>query len=96
MPKKRKIKENKNEKKEKQTNDKKRNRERNTDDKKLYRFIGESSRLTTERGKEHKNDLKYRRTRSHMLSHCEEVYTDENPDEIEFGMRILWSYRRAF
>ena len=74
----------------------KRKRENKVDDDQKYRYIGESSRSIFERGKEHKSDLKYRRTRSHMLRHCEEIHTNENPDEIEFGMRLISSSRTAF
>ena len=31
-----------------------------------------------------------------MLRHCEEIHTNENPDDIEFGMRILSKHRTAF
>ena len=84
------------EKLERGENNMKRKRENKVDDDQKYRYIGESSRSIFERGKEHKSDLKYRRTRSHMLRHCEEIHTNENPDEIEFGMRLISSSRTAF
>ena len=76
----------------------KRDRERNEkiDDEKIYRYIGETSRSIYERGIEHKKDLQFRRTRSHLLRHCVEIHSDENPDKIEFGMRLLSSHKSAF
>ena len=47
-------------------------------------------------GLEHRNDLKFRRPRSHMLRHCEEIHTDENPDEVEFGMKMISSHKSSF
>ena len=62
----------------------------------LYRYIGESSRSTYERGSEHLADLKYRRTRSHLLRHCVEVHEGEDPDKIEFRMKQIGTFKSAF
>ena len=53
----------------------------------LFHYIGESSRSTYERGNEHIKDLEFRRTKSHLLRHCEDKHPDQNPDDIRFGMR---------
>ena len=62
----------------------------------VYRYIGETSRSSYERGSEHKKDLKYRRTRSHLLRHCVEAHENEDPDEIEFGMKVVSSHKTSF
>ena len=75
---------------------KKRKREKEEGEKgQLYHYIGETSRSTFERGIEHQKDLEYRRTRSHLLRHCEEVHPQENPDSISFGMRQISSHKTA-
>ena len=45
-----------------------------------YQYIGESSRSIYERGHEHLKDLEHRRTKSHMLRHCEDVHPDFSPE----------------
>ena len=52
------------------TNEKKRKTEKENGTGPLYRYIGESSRTTYERGGEHRKDLEFRRTKSHLLRHC--------------------------
>ena len=74
----------------------KREKKENRKEGSLYHYIGESSRSTYERGCEHKKDLEHRRTKSHLLRHCEEVHTEKNPDDIIFCMRQLSSHRTAF
>ena len=93
--KKRKEKENNSKKNENSREGKKRNRE-NEKEMNIFRYIGESSRSTYERGSEHKSDLKFRRPKSHLLRHCVEVHENEDPDKIEFGMRMISSHRTAF
>ena len=65
------------------------------DDVEIYRYIGETSRSTNERGSEHKKDLEHKRPRSHLLRHCVEIHENEDPDKIEFGMRMISSHRSA-
>ena len=62
----------------------------------IYRYIGESSRSTYERGSEHLADLEKRRPRSHLLRHCVEVHEGKDPDEIDFRMKQLRSHTSAF
>ena len=73
----------------------KRNREKEKEEE-IYRYIGETSRSTFERGSEHRKDLKYRRTTSHLLRHCVEVHENVDPDTVEFGMRMISAHRTAF
>ena len=64
--------------------------------KSIYKYIGETSRSTFERGTEHKKDLKYRREKSHLLRHCVEKHPEEDPDKVDFRMKILSSHKSAF
>ena len=61
-----------------------------------YRYIGETSRSSFERGKEHEKDLEYHRTRSHLLKHAVEVHPNVDPSTLDFRMKILTSHKSAF
>ena len=67
-----KMKNSENKERSQKENYKKRDREQEEKEGPMYRYIGESSRSTYERGSEHLADLKHRRTRSHLLRHCVE------------------------
>ena len=62
----------------------------------IYRYIGESSRSSYERGGEHVKDLKFRRPKSHMLRHCVDKHPNMDPDKVDFRMRVLTSHKSAF
>ena len=62
----------------------------------LYRYIGETSRSVFERGGEHKKDLKYRHTKSHMLRHIVEKHPGVDPDTVEFKIKVLSNHKSAF
>ena len=47
-------------------------------------------------GGEHKKDLEFRRTKSHMLRHIVEKHPEVDPDEVPFKMRILSNHKSAF
>ena len=53
-----------------------------------FRYIGETSRSAYERGVEHKKDLEFRRTKSHLLRHCVEVHPDMHPDKVDFRIKF--------
>ena len=66
---------------EKTKNDKKRNIS-------LFKYIGESSRSSYERGWEHVNDLTSLNPRSHMLKHILSHHPDQDILSIEFSMKV--------
>ena len=72
--------------------------ERNTEKRKIkrYKYIGESSRSGYERGLEHIRDWKELKKESHMVKHYFSVHEGENPEEMEFHMRIIKTHRSAF
>ena len=59
----------------------------------LYKYLGESSRSTFERGL---NDKKQLNVKSHMLKHCIETHPEERAEEVEFGMRVVAYCRTSF
>ena len=63
---------------------------------KLFKYIGESSRSSYERGWEHLNDLTQLKSSSHMLKHIVLNHPEQEPDKIKFGMRILRTCKTSF
>ena len=62
----------------------------------LYKYLGESSRSSFERGFEHMNDKNQLNVKSNMLKHCIEMHPKEKADEIDFGMRVINYCRSSF
>ena len=63
---------------------------------KLFKYIGETSRSSYERGWEHLNDLTQLKSSSHMLKHIVLNHPDQELDKIMFGMRILRTCKSSF
>ena len=63
---------------------------------KLFKYIGESSRSTFERGWEHLNDMAQLRTSSHMLKHALTEHREQDMGELKFGMHILRTCKSSF
>ena len=63
---------------------------------KLFKYIGESSRSSFERGWEHLNDLTSLSNKSHMLKHILIEHQEQEISEIKFGMKILKTCRTSF
>ena len=62
---------------------------------KTYKYIGESSRSCYERATEHLRDLRDMEPGSHFLKHIIQKHM-ENPNDVEFRMKILSSHFTAF
>ena len=54
----------------------------------LFKYIGESSRSSYERGWEHVNDLTSLNPRSHMLKHILSHHPDQDLHSVEFNMKV--------
>ena len=63
---------------------------------KLYKYIGETSRSTYERGWEHTNDLVGLKSTSHMLKHAVGVHPEQDPVEVQFGMKVIKYTQSSF
>ena len=63
---------------------------------KIYKYIGETSRSTFERGWEHLNDLAQLKTGSHMLKHVLLNHPDQDMEQVAFGMKILRTCKSSF
>ena len=63
---------------------------------KLYKYIGETSRSSFERGWEHVNDMAQLKTSSHMLKHALTTHQEQEMNEVQFGMRIIRSCQSSF
>ena len=63
---------------------------------KLYKYVGESARSLYERGFEHLMDFESLSTKSHMLKHAVDKHTDEDPTNIQFGIRIIKSSKSSY
>ena len=64
---------------------------------KLHKYVGETSRSVYERAWEHTHSRDQLQTSSHMLKHIIEMHgEEENPDKIQFGVRVVRYTRRAF
>ena len=62
----------------------------------IYKYIGETSRSSFERGWEHLNDLARLSTSSHMLKHILTEHSDSEIKDVKFGMKILRTCRSSF
>ena len=63
---------------------------------KLYKYIGESSRSSFERGWEHVNDMAQLKTTSHMLKHVLTKHPEQDMAEVQFGMKIVRTCMSSF
>ena len=62
----------------------------------LYKYIGETSRSTYERGWEHCNDLAQLNPRSHMLKHCISKHPGQDMSKVKFGMKVVKYCKTSF
>ena len=60
------------------------------------RYIGETSRSSYERLKEHYKDLENISVKSHMLKHYIEEHEDIKVEEMRFGAKVIRTYQSAF
>ena len=58
--------------------------------------MGETSRRTFTRGREHKNDARLMNPGSHILNHWLRYHEGEDPDLMKMGMKIHTFRRTAF
>ena len=63
---------------------------------KLHKYIGETSRSSFERAREHLNDLQQLKPSSHMLRHALDKHGGENINSIRFGMEVIKFTRTSF
>ena len=63
---------------------------------KLFKYVGETSRSLYERGFEHQSDYHNLSIKSHMLKHKVEKHTEEEIDNIKFGIRIIKTANTSF
>ena len=86
----------KNENKRKRENmDKEKNKVNNKQKDYKIKYIGESYRSAYERGREHQDDLKYLRERSHLLKHFLEAHPNEKIEDMKYGMRLVSKCKTA-
>ena len=63
---------------------------------KKFKYIGETSRSSYERGWEHLNDLAQLKSTSHMLKHIVGEHPEMDLSEVEFGMKVLKYTQSSF
>ena len=63
---------------------------------KLHKYIGESSRSSFERAREHQNDMRQLKPSSHMLRHALDMHEGEDLGGIRFGMEVVKFTRTSF
>ena len=63
---------------------------------KLYKYIGETSKIGYERGKNHIDDKRLVHPGSHMLKHCVKKHHDQDWNEVIFRMKAIKFHRSAF
>ena len=63
---------------------------------KLHKYIGESSRSSFERAREHQNDMRQLKPSSHMLRHALDKHEGEELGGIRFGMEVIKFTRTSF
>ena len=63
---------------------------------KLFKYIGETSRSSFERGWEHINNLAQLKTSSHMLKHILTKHPDQDMEQVTFGMKIIRTCKSSF
>ena len=64
-------------------------------ERRTFKYIGETSRSAYERGGEHLRDLNDHDPGSHLLKHVIKYHMDD-PDNVEFRMKVLTSHFTAF
>ena len=62
----------------------------------LYKYIGESSRSSYLRGKNHLDDARLLSTGSHMLKHYLDKHQEDRPEDMIFRMKVLSFKRSAY
>jgi len=55
-------------------------------------YIGESWRSGYERGREHQEDLKHLKEKSHLLKHTLEVHPEKKVNEVKIGMILKMKF----
>ena len=63
---------------------------------KLYKYIGETSRSSYERGWEHYNDMLTLKSKSHMLKHAILNHPEQDISEVKFGMKVVQFCKTSF
>ena len=63
---------------------------------KLYKYVGETSRSSFERGWEHVNDMAQLKNSSHMLKHVLLNHKEQDMEHVKFGMKILRTCKSSF
>ena len=63
---------------------------------KLFKYIGETSRSSFERGWEHINNLAQLKTSSHMLKPILTKHPDQDMEQVTFGMKIIRTCKSSF
>ena len=59
------------------------------------KYIGESWRSGYERGREHQEDLKHLREKSHLLKHILEVHPEKKVNEVKIRMSVKMKFKFA-
>ena len=62
----------------------------------LHKYIGESSRSSYLRGKNHLDDARLLSTSSHMLKHYLDKHLEDKPEDMIFRMKVLSFKRSAY
>ena len=60
----------------------------------IHKYIGETARSAFERGLEHLNALEKLDEDSHMLKHIANTHSEEEIEDVKFGMKVV-SYTRT-
>jgi hypothetical protein len=63
---------------------------------KQFKYVGETSRSVYERSREHVADMQQLKPSSHLLKHIVDIHENENPAEIEFGLKVLKYTKSSF
>ena len=63
---------------------------------KLFKYIGETSRSSFERGWEHTNDMAQLKPGSHMLKHALLNHKEQEMEQVVFGMKIIRTCTSSF
>ena len=63
---------------------------------KLFKYIGETSRSSFERGWEHCNDMAMLKPKSHMLKHVIMSHPGQDMSEVKFGMKVVQFCKTSF
>ena len=63
---------------------------------KLYKYVGETSRSSYERGWEHYNDMVTLKNKSHMLKHAIINHPGQDILDVKFGMKVVQFCKSSF